>query len=64
MDEIDNKYDKIIIFLLCIYVFVLKWNKCFLLINYMILCDIIYYIWEIKKLFILVNDGEVIKNNI
>lgn len=63
MDEIDNKYDKITIPLLCIHVLVLKRNKCLLLINHTILCDIIHHIWEIKKSFTSVNDGEVIKNN-
>lgn len=61
MDEIDNKYDKITIPLLCIHVLVLKRNKCLLLINHTILCDINHHIWEIKKSFTSVNDGEVIK---
>lgn len=59
MDEIDNKYDKITIPLLCILVLIQ--NKCVLLINHTILCDIIHHIWEIKQSFTSVNDGEVIK---
>lgn len=58
MDETVNKYDKITIPLLCILV--LKQNKCVLLINHTILCDIIHHIWEIKQSFTSVN-GEVIK---
>lgn len=42
----------------------LKQNKCVLLINHTILCDIIHHIWEIKQSFTSVNDGEVIKINI
>lgn len=61
MDETVNKYDKITIPLLCILL--LKQNKCVLLINHTILCDIIHHIWEIKQSFTSVNDGEVIKNN-
>lgn len=61
MDEINNKYDKITIPLLCIHVLVLKQNKCVLLINHTILFDIIHHIWKIKQSFTPMNDGEVIK---